>query len=220
MSAYVIKAVLSNAQHPEYGQATIPLPIPNEEYDQTIETLEALKFGDALRQDCRVDELDSHYSVLNRLEGRNVNLDELDYLAKRLDSFDESEEEQFQAMAHKLNMADIKDFINLTFCCQQATVISDFSDLEAVGRRHYMNLTGGCASCEELDNLDGHETALLLIDSGAGIVTSNAIRRRRAGSSFMSALPSADPVPAGTVPPPASTPPAPSCHGRPHSRIH
>ncbi len=45
MSAYVIKAVLSNAQHPEYGQATIPFPIPNGEYDQTIETLEALKFG-------------------------------------------------------------------------------------------------------------------------------------------------------------------------------
>ncbi len=108
MSAYVIKAVLSNAQHPEYGQATIPFPSPNEEYDQTIETLEALKFGDTLRQDCRVDGLDSHYSVLNRLVGRNVNLDELDYLAKRLDSFDEGEAEQFQAMAHKLNLVDIK----------------------------------------------------------------------------------------------------------------
>ncbi len=171
MSAYVIKAVLSNAQHPEYGQAMLPFPIPNEEYDQTIETLEALKFEDTLRQDCQVDELDNVYGALNRLVGKGVNLDELDYLAKRLDSFDESEAEQFQAMVHKLNMADIKDFINLTFCCQQATVISDFSDLEAVGRRHYMNLNGGCASCEEHDNLDGHETALLLIDSGAGVIT-------------------------------------------------
>ncbi len=34
-----------------------------------------------------------------------------------------------------------------------------------------MNLNGGCASREELENLDGHETALLLIDSGAGVVT-------------------------------------------------
>ena len=26
--SYVIKAVLSNPSHPEYGQATIPFPIP------------------------------------------------------------------------------------------------------------------------------------------------------------------------------------------------
>lgn len=34
-----------------------------------------------------------------------------------------------------------------------------------------MNLNGGCASTEELDNLDGEETARLLIGSGAGVVT-------------------------------------------------
>ncbi len=154
MSAYVIKAVLSSAQHPEYGQVTVPFPVSDEEYDHTVEMLEPLGIGDALRQDCRVDELDSHYSVLKRLEGKSVNLDELDYLAKRLDSFCEGEDAQFQAMAHKLDIVDIKDFINLTFCSQQATVITDFSDLERIGRSHYMNLNGGCASREELENLD------------------------------------------------------------------
>ena len=63
------------------------------------------------------------------------------------------------------------DLINLTFCCQQVTVIADFTDLEAVGRDHYLNLNGGCASTEDLNNLDGYETALLLIDSGAGTIT-------------------------------------------------
>lgn len=29
---YVLKAVLSSAQHPEYGQITIPFPVPDEEY--------------------------------------------------------------------------------------------------------------------------------------------------------------------------------------------
>jgi len=79
--SYVIKAVLSNAQGPECGQAAIPFPISDEEYDHTVEILESLGIGDALRQDCQVDELDSHYSVLKRLEGRSINLDELDYLA-------------------------------------------------------------------------------------------------------------------------------------------
>ena len=32
--SYVIQAVLSNAQHPEYGQVTIPFPIPNQNYEQ------------------------------------------------------------------------------------------------------------------------------------------------------------------------------------------
>ena len=99
---YVLKAVLSSAQHPEYGQITVPFPIPDEKYDRMIELLEPLEIGDALRQDCRVDELDSFYTVLNRLVGSLVNFDELDYLAKRLDSFDDGEAAQFQGMACKL----------------------------------------------------------------------------------------------------------------------
>lgn len=118
-----------------------------------------------------MDELDSFYTVLNELTGKSVTLDELDYLAKRLDSFDDGEAAQFQGMAHKLGITQIKDFINLTFCCQRATVITDFSDLKEIGQEHYMNLNGGSASMEELENLDGVETALLLIDSGAGTVT-------------------------------------------------
>lgn len=169
--SYVIQAVLSNAQHPEYGQVTIPFPIPNQNYDCTIELLEPLEIGDTLRQDCQVDELDSFYTVLNALIGTQVTLDELDYLAKRLDSFDDGEAAQFQGMAHKLGLSKIKDLINLTFCCQKATVITDFSDLEKIGREHYMNLNGGCARTEDLEALDGTETAYLLIDSGAGTVT-------------------------------------------------
>lgn len=167
----MMEAALSNANHPEYGVVTIPFPIPREQFDHCIELVEALEIGNAFDRDCHVDEIRSAWPVLNRLEGRTVNLDELDYLAKRLDSFDVGEAAQFQAMAEKLNLIDMKDLINLTFCCQQATVITDFSDLEAIGRDHYMNLHGGCASTQELENLDGEETAVLLIDGGKGTVT-------------------------------------------------
>lgn len=169
--SYVIKAVLSNPQRPECGQITIPFPIPNDQYDHTIEMLQAMDLGYSVNRDCTVDEVDSRCHVLNALHGTLVNVDQLDYLAKRLDSFCEDEDAQFQAMAHKLGLTDIKDLINLTFCCQQATVITDFSDLEAIGRSHFMNLNGGCALTEELKNLDGTETALRLIDSGGGTVT-------------------------------------------------
>ena len=169
--SYVIKAVLSNPQRPECGQITIPFPIPADQYDQTIEMLRAMDLGHSVDRDCAVDDVDSHYSVLSTLNGTLVNVDQLDYLAKRLDSFCTGEDAQFQAMACKLELKDVKDFINLTFCCLQATVITNFSELEQVGRSHYMNLNGGSAKTKELENLDGVETALLLIDSGGETVT-------------------------------------------------
>ena len=167
----IIHAVLGNPNHPEYGVATIPFPIPHDQYAHCMELLEALEIGDALKADCQVEEIDSFYSVLKRTEKLTVNVEELNYLAKRLDSFDAGEAAQFQAMAHKLELSELKELINLTFCCQEATVITDFSDLAAVGRDHYMNLHGGCATVTELEVLDGEGTARQLIASGSGTVT-------------------------------------------------
>ena len=167
----MMQVILSNSKHPEYGQATIPLPLAQDQYEDCVELLEKLEVGSATKQDCKVLEISSAFPVLKRTEMLTVNLDELDYLAKRLASFDVGEAAQFQAMAHKLELFELKDLINLTFCCQQATVITDFTNLEAIGRDHYMNLHGGCASTQELEDLDGAETARLLIDSGTGEVT-------------------------------------------------
>ena len=167
----MMSAVLSNPSHPKYGVATIPFPIPRDQYTQCMELLAALEIGDAVKADCKVEEVDSFFSVLKRTEMLTVNVEELNYLAKRLDSFDTGEVAQFQAMAHKLDLFELKDLINLTFCCQQATVITDFSDLDAVGRDHYMNLHGGSASVDELNKLDGKGTARQLIESGSGTIT-------------------------------------------------
>ena len=167
----MLKVVLSYPMHPERGLATVPFPIPSEEYDRILQTLVDIDIGDTLRQDCYVVELDSQYPVLKRLEGSAVNLDELDYLAKRLDSFCKGEDDQFLAMASKLDLHDIKDFINLTFCCQQATVITDFSDLERVGRDHRMNINGGSIPMDEYAKLDGRMEAMKLIQNEQGTIT-------------------------------------------------
>ena len=167
----MMSAVLSNPNHPEYGVATIPFPVPHDQYAHCMELLAALEIGDAVKADCKVEEVDSFFSVLKRTEMLTVNVEELNYLAKRLDSFDTGEAAQFQAMAHRLELFELKNLINLTFCCQQATVITDFSDLAAIGRDHYMNLHGGSAKTEELDALDGKEIARQLIESGSGTIT-------------------------------------------------
>ena len=167
----MMSAVLSNPGHPEYGVATIPFPIPHDQYAHCMELLEALEIGDAVKADCKVEKINSFYDVLKRTEMLTVNVEELNYLAKRLDSFDIYEAAQFQAMAHKLELFELKDLINLTFCCQQVTVITSFSDLAAIGRDHYMNLHGGCANIDVLNALDSEETARMLIESGSGTIT-------------------------------------------------
>ena len=129
----IFKAILSSQASLGYGQATIHFPIPDSDYDLVIRMLEDIGVGSPTAQDCRVVGLEGLYPTLKRLNGQAINVDELDYLAKRLDSFSDGEDAQFEAMAFKLNLSSIKDFINLTFCCRQATVITNFSDLELAG---------------------------------------------------------------------------------------
>ena len=87
----MIEAVLSNKDHPEYGRMTLSFPIPRVEYGRGIGLVEAMEIGSAYDQDCQVDEVLGAWPVLKRLENTQINFDELDYLAKRLDSFDVGE---------------------------------------------------------------------------------------------------------------------------------
>ena len=115
--SYVIQAVLSNPRRPECGQITIPFPIPVDQYDQTIEMLQKVDLGFSVNRDCTVAEVNSRYNVLNALVGKLVNIDQLDYLAKRLDSFCSGEVSQFEAMAHKLGLLLLKN--NLEKRCRK-----------------------------------------------------------------------------------------------------
>lgn len=104
---------MENPSHPEYGAATIPFPLPEREYEHSIEMLSELEAGDAINRDCLIREIDSDWAILKHLEGQTVNVDELDYLAKRLEGM-EGESSQFQGMAVKLGLSDIKDLISFS----------------------------------------------------------------------------------------------------------
>ena len=45
----MIQAVLSNPSHPEYGVATIPFPIPRDQYAHCMALLEALEIDEAVK---------------------------------------------------------------------------------------------------------------------------------------------------------------------------
>ena len=77
---------------------------------------------------------------------------------------------QFNAAAERFDLHCADELIDLSFCAREVTVISDFSDLELVGKRHYLTVHGACDP-KELENLDGKETALALIFGQPGYVT-------------------------------------------------
>lgn len=168
MNTPIFRATLCNSDRIALDVITIPFPLSGSEYDHFIDLLTEQKMGDAVRQDCYVDTVTSGWPVLKALEGQYVNVDELDYFAKRLDSFCDYEAEQFQAACSAFGCRDIKDLINMTFCCQETTVISNFSKLEEAGKNHYLTIHGGAAPVAEVNAVDGKALAEQLIQSGEG----------------------------------------------------
>ena len=76
----MMQVILSNYKHPEYGQATIPLPLAQDQYEDCVELLEKLEIGDVMERDCKVEEIQGGLPILKRLEKVAINIDELDYL--------------------------------------------------------------------------------------------------------------------------------------------
>ena len=95
----MFQVVLSNKDHMEYGVVTVPFPIPENQYTEITKMLEVLHIGSELSRDCMVESVESDWPVLRVLAGQEINLDELDYLAKRLDGISSYEKTQFQAAA-------------------------------------------------------------------------------------------------------------------------
>ena len=86
-----MNATLCNRDHPEYGEATIPLPIPDEEYAHCMELLEALELGSVPGHDCYMDQITDSPPSLDMLEDTMINVDELDFLARSLDRYTDEE---------------------------------------------------------------------------------------------------------------------------------
>lgn len=167
----MFEATLKNRISAHFAPVTITFPIPEDQYEQAILALEKSQIGDARVQDCLVvDVCAPNCPALNRMTGTMANVDELDWLGKQLESFDRYELLQFNAAVEQFGLSAADELIDLSFCARDVTVVSDFNDLELVGKRHYLTVHGACDS-EELENLDGKETALALISGQPGYVT-------------------------------------------------
>ena len=167
----MFEATLKNRSSAHFAPVTITFPIPEDQYEQAILALKKSQIGDAGVQDCLIDNVHApNCPALFRMTGTMANVDELDWLGKQLESFDRYELLQFNAAVERFGLSAADELIDLSFCAREVTVISDFNDLELVGKRHYLTVHGACDP-KELEDLDGKETALALISGQPGYVT-------------------------------------------------
>ena len=167
----MFEATLKNRISAHFAPVTITFPIPEDQYEQAILALEKSQIGDARVQDCLIDNVHApNCPALVRMTGTMANVDELDWLGKQLESFDRYELLQFNAAVERFGLSAADELIDLSFCAREVTVVSDFSDLERVGRKHYLTVHGA-ADTKELEKLDGKELAQALISGQPGYVT-------------------------------------------------
>lgn len=106
-------------------------------------------------------------TMLSMLEDQFLNMDEVNFLAKRMDSFTYDELLQFYAAAQYEQLQSPKDLINLTYNLPRYTVVHDLRNLEAIGKTHYMNINGA-VSASEMKKIDFAAIGRELIRSGNG----------------------------------------------------
>ena len=167
----MFEAKLKSRSQPELGALAVTFPIPEERYEMMTFALQDRKIGDVRKQDCCIESIHApNCPTLPRMTGTMANVDELDWLGKKLESFDRYDLLQFSAAAERFGLYSVDEMIDLSFCANEMTVISDFSDLEKVGRKHYLTVHGA-ADTKELEKLDGKELAQALISGQPGYVT-------------------------------------------------
>ncbi|WP_207289638.1 hypothetical protein [Senegalia massiliensis] len=101
-------------------------------------------------------------NFLGILHDKNCNIDELNYLMKRLDGFSQKEIERFYGASFAENPKTMAELIDLSFNMHCYSLVRDFNNLEKVGKDLYLT-ERQAVSTKELDELDGESYAMDVI---------------------------------------------------------
>jgi hypothetical protein len=111
---------------------------------------------------CYIEEVVYDLDMNEILKGKECNIDELNFLFKRMDSFDAKERKLFFGSAFAENTETIAELINLSFNTHCYSLVSDFNNLETVGKDLYLSEKQAVA-VKELEELDGESFAMEVI---------------------------------------------------------
>ena len=110
------------------------------------------------------------------LNGQEIDLDELNFLAKFMDRFDQREEAQYYALVQVSHPKSVKDLINLADydALYEYALIRDVSDPKKVGEQYYL-YTHGVIEPNQFTEEELYEMGRKLLQSGKGTITEYGI---------------------------------------------
>lgn len=141
----MIKIRIRNASH----EIDVRFPISESELFAKLAEIHAVE-GRNAAQSAYVTEV-YWPEEFSALKNWYVNLDELNYLARRVESFDTLEYDQFLIGISKLDSKEVKDLINLTFNLHHFTLCQDVSSYGKIGRAYVLNTEGSVPAYDEDD---------------------------------------------------------------------
>lgn len=164
----MIKIRIKNDEH----VVDVRFPISEAELYAKLGEIYALKGRDA-QHSVLVSEVcwPEEFSIL---KDHFANLDELNYLAKRMESFDALKMDQFLIGISKLDNPTEKDLINLTFNLSHFTLCQDVSSYGKIGREYVLNTEGAVPAHDE-DDPKYADIGKNLIDRGLAQITARGL---------------------------------------------
>lgn len=164
----MIKIRIRNAGH----EIDVRFPISESELFAKLAEIHAVE-GRNTAQSVYVSEV-YWPEEFSALKNWYVNLDELNYLARRMESFDTLEYDQFLIGVTKLDSKEVKDLINLTFNLNRFTLCQDVSSYGKIGRAYVLNTEGSVPAYDE-DDPKYAAIGKELIDRGLAQITAKGL---------------------------------------------
>ena len=156
----------------KYGNSQTDLRFPCTEKEMNA-ALERIHAQDVTPLELYVSEV-IFPEELGCLQDRFVNLDEVNFLGKRMDSFFGDEEYQFYEAMKLEGFDTLPDLINLSFNLNRYPLIRDIGDMGKIGRE-YLLTVNGCVPADDADDPKYAELGRELIQSGNGIFTEHGM---------------------------------------------
>lgn len=152
------------------GYRTIDFPLSDSELQHQLKQIEE----SGIKPCCVLSEVYGTDNPLEGLRGKRVYLDEINFLAKRMDSLPEYENKVIAAYVKCKNMSYVGQLINLTYSLNGLTLLTDFTDSGKVGRQLCMDSNGGISETE-MEQMDFDAYAWEILKGSQTIVLADGV---------------------------------------------
>ena len=156
----------------KYGNESTDICLPCKETEMSA-ALERIHAEDVTPLELYVTEV-VFPEELGCLQDRFVNLDEVNFLGKRMDGFFGDEEYQFYEAMKSEGFDTLPDLINLSFNLDRYPLIRDISDMGKIGREYLLTVKG-CLPADDEDDPKYAEFGREMIQSGKGVFTEHGL---------------------------------------------